>query len=87
MRRRWHRLPVLEKMLIIAIELVLLPVQIALTLPLMLLGIAAGIILCLVRPAWGEKTMSMPIIINDVLSRLRLRIARDPRVARYGNFR
>jgi hypothetical protein len=45
MRRSWHGISRGRKLLVIAIELLLLPAQIAITLPLLVLGIAAGLIL------------------------------------------
>jgi hypothetical protein len=83
MRRNWHHLPFLRKALIIAIELLLLPAQIILTLPLLVLGIAVGLILYPARAAWGERAMRTPITINHAVSRFRRRIAGDPRAKRY----
>ena len=71
-----------RQLLVIAIEVVLLLGQIAVSLPLMALTIAASVILYPIERSWGEAALRLPIMANDAMNRFRLRLAGEPRVLR-----
>ena len=71
-----------RRLLVISIEVVLLFGQVAVSLPLMALTIAASVILYPIERSGGEAALRLPIMVNDAMNRFRLRLAGEPRVLR-----
>ena len=69
-----------RQLLVIAIAVVLLLGQIAVSLSLMAVTITASVVLYPIERSWCEMALRLPIMVNDAMNRFRLRLAGDPRM-------